>query len=68
MPRLEPDPQAAIESRLIRVRVEKLKFIPPMMPTLVDQPPEAGDWILAKYFGTLNGWGCFAELEGGRFD
>jgi ATP-dependent DNA ligase len=23
----------------------RLKFIPPLMPTLVDQPPEGDDWI-----------------------
>jgi hypothetical protein len=23
----------------------RLKFIPPLMPTLVEQPPEGDDWI-----------------------
>ena len=32
--------------------MEKLKFIAPMMPTLVEQPPEAGEWIHeVKYDG-----------------
>ena len=32
--------------------MEKLKFIAPMMPTLVEKPPEAGEWIHeVKYDG-----------------
>jgi hypothetical protein len=37
---------ARIESRFVRVpRLKKLQFNPPMMPTLVDEPPAGRDWI-----------------------
>ena len=39
-----------------------MKFVEPMMPTLVDKPPTRGDWSVEVKF---DGWRCQIEIEGG---
>jgi hypothetical protein len=47
-------------------RAQRLEFIEPQLPTLVDQPPEGADWIHEiKHDGyARGGMGIAAILEG----
>ena len=39
---------------------DRLSFIEPMMPTLVDKPPMRGDWSVEVKF---DGWRCQFVIE-----
>ena len=40
-----------------------MKFIEPMIPTLVDKPPDAGEWLTEVKF---DGWRCQIHIENGK--